>query len=149
LAGVVRTAPGRLTACAALAFALLSLAVWNAPQITTAEPLYIALFIAVGAPGVALMTGLVTTLQEASAEGQRGKVFAIARVAASVGEATGMIAAGVLGDRFGLTAVLDAQAALYLVAGVIAAASTAGAGRTWRRRSAPSAATGRAEQLVA
>jgi MFS family permease len=143
LAGVVRVAPGRLTAWAALGFGLLSLIVWNAPRITTAEPLYVALFIAVGAPGVALMTGLVSTLQDATAEGQRGKVFAIAGVAASVGEAIGMLAAGLLGDRLGLTAVLDAQAALYLAAAVLAAAWLAGAERPFepvRRARLPRAA---------
>jgi MFS family permease len=131
LAGVVRMAPGRLTAGAALAFGLLSLVIWNAPQITTAQPLYVALFVAAGAPGVALMTGLVSTLQDATAEGQRGKVFAIAGVAASVGEAIGMLAAGLLGDRLGLTAVLDAQAALYLIAAVLAAAWLTGTDRSF------------------
>jgi len=145
LAGVVRMTPGRLTAGAALAFGLLSLVIWNAPQITTAEPLYVALFIAAGAPGVALMTGLVSTLQDATGKGQRGKVFAIAGVAASVGEAIGMLAAGLLGDRVGLTAVLNAQAALYLIAAVLAAALLAGAERAWSRPSSaarPSSAPG-------
>ena len=137
LAGALRLAPGRLTVYAALAFGVLSLAIWNAPQITTAEPLYLALFIAAGVPGVALMTGLVSTLQDATAEGQRGKVFAIAGVAASVGEATGMLAAGMLGDRLGITAVLDAQAALYLIAGALAAAWLASVERPWSRPSSP------------
>jgi MFS family permease len=134
LAVAARMAPGRLTAVAALAFGALSLAIWNAPGITTAEPLYVALFIAAGAPGVALMTGLISTLQQATAEGQRGTAFAIAGVAASVGEAIGMVAAGLLGDRVGLTAVLDAQAGLYLLGGLLALASVGGA---WSRRSSP------------
>ena len=137
LAVAGRTAPGRLTASAALAFGALSLAIWNAPALTTAEPLYIALFIAAGAPGVALMTGLISTLQQATTEGQRGTAFAIAGVAASVGEAVGMLAAGLLGDRLGLTALLDAQAALYLLAGLLATASLASVGRAWSRRSSP------------
>jgi MFS family permease len=130
-----RMAPGRLTAYAALAFGALSLAIWNAPGVSTTEPLYVALFIAVGAPGVALMTGLITTLQQATAEGQRGAVFAIAGVAASVGEAIGMIAGGVLGDPLGIVAVLNAQGALYLVAGLLAAAASVDV--PWSRRSSP------------
>jgi MFS family permease len=135
-----RMAPGRLTAYAALGFGALSLAIWNAPGVSTAEPLYVALFIAAGAPGVALMTGLISTLQEATAEGQRGTVFAIAGVAASVGEAIGMLAGGILGDPLGIRAVLDAQGALYLVAGLVAAASlrqAASVDGAWSRRSSP------------
>jgi predicted MFS family arabinose efflux permease len=140
LAVVGRMAPGRLTACAALGFGALSLAIWNAPGVSTAEPLYVALFIAAGAPGVALMTGLVSTLQQATAEGERGKVFAIAGVAASIGEAIGMLAGGVLGDPLGLVAVLDAQGVLYVVAGLLALAwlgDPASVGRGWSRRSSP------------
>lgn len=118
----LRVAPARLTAVAALAFGALSLAIWNAPAVSVAQPLYVALFIAAGAPGVALMTGLVSTLQSATGEGERGKVFAIAGVAASIGEATGMVAGGILGDPLGVVAMLNVQAAIYLVAGLLAVA---------------------------
>jgi MFS family permease len=137
LAAAGRMAPGRLTAHAALGFGLLSLAIWNAPRITTAEPLYVALFIAVGAPGVALMTGLVSAIQHATVDGQRGKAFAIAGMAASVGEAIGMVAGGLLGDPLGVVTVLNAQAALYLVAGLLAAVWMASVERPWSRRSSP------------
>jgi MFS family permease len=140
LALASRVAPGRLTAYAALGFGLLSLAIWNAPGITTAEPLYVALFIAAGAPGVGLMTGLISGLQQASDEGQRGKVFAIAAVAASVGEAIGMLAGGLLGDPLGIGTVLDAQAALYVLAGLLALAwlaRPASVRCAWNRRSSP------------
>jgi predicted MFS family arabinose efflux permease len=137
LAVVGRAAPGRLTAYAALAFGALSLAIWNAPGVSTAEPLYVALFIAAGAPGVALMTGLISTLQQATADGQRGTAFALAGVAASLGEAIGMVAGGLLGDSIGLNAVLNAQAALYLLAGALAAAWLASVEIPWTRRSSP------------
>jgi MFS family permease len=135
-----RMAPGRLTAYAALAFGALSLAIWNAPGVSIAEPLYVALFIAAGVPGVGLMTGLISTLQQATADGQRGKAFAIAGVAASVGEAIGMLAAGLLGDPLGLSAILDAQGALYLVAGLLALVwltEPASVRPAWSRRSSP------------
>jgi predicted MFS family arabinose efflux permease len=135
LAAAGRMAPGRLTAHAALCFGLLSLAIWNAPGITTAEPLYVALFIAAGAPGVALMTGLVSAIQQATVDGQRGRAFAIAGVAASVGEAIGMVTAGVLGDPLGIVAVLNAQGALYILAGLLALAYLGSVERPWSRRS--------------
>jgi MFS family permease len=138
LAVVGRLAPGRLTAYAAFGFGALSLVIWNAPGVSTAAPLYVALFIAAGAPGVGLMTGLISGLQQATVEGQRGKVFAIAGVAASVGEAIGMLAGGILGGPLGIVTVLNAQGALYLLAGLFAVAwlrEPASVARTWSRRS--------------
>jgi MFS family permease len=140
LAVAARMAPGRLTAYAAFGFGALSLAIWNAPGVSTAEPLYIALFIAAGAPGVGLMTGLISALQQATFEGQRGKVFALAGVAASLGEAIGMLAGGILGGIVGVVAVLDAQGGLYLLAGLLAVTwlkEPASVRRPWSRRSSP------------
>jgi MFS family permease len=138
LAVAARMAPGRLTAYAAFGFGALSLVIWNAPGVSTAAPLYVALFIAAGAPGVGLMTGLISSLQQATVEGQRGKVFAIAGVAASIGEAIGMLTGGILGGPLGIVTVLDAQAAFYLLAGLFALAwlsEPASVGRRWSRRS--------------
>jgi MFS family permease len=136
LARFGRIAPGRLTSSAALVFGALSLAIWNAPGLVTAQPLYVALFIAVGAPGVALMSGLISSLQEATSDHHRGRAFAIAGVAVCIGEAIGMLAAGLLSDRVGLTAVLDAQAGLYLLAALLAA-RPGSVKRRWSRRSSP------------
>jgi MFS family permease len=78
LARFGRIAPGRLTSYAALVFGVVSLAIWNAPGLVSAEPVYVALFIAVGAPGVALMSGLVTSLQDATSDDDRGRACALA-----------------------------------------------------------------------
>jgi hypothetical protein len=120
LALVARIRPGALVAGAAIAFGVIDLAAWNAPNLTSSDPLYVALFIAVGAPGIALTAGLTSVLQRATAEGQRGKAFAAAGVAAAVGEAAGIIAAGVLGASISVVVLLNAQGALYLLAGLIA-----------------------------
>jgi MFS family permease len=121
LAVAGRIAPGRLTAISALAFGLLDLAIWNAPQLTTAMPIYVVLFIAAGVPGVAMVTGLLSVVQRATPDGRRGTVFAALGVAASVGQAVGMIGGGLLGDRLGVVAVLNGQGVLYLLAGLAAA----------------------------
>ncbi|HKE64495.1 MAG TPA: MFS transporter [Micromonosporaceae bacterium] len=120
LAVVGRIAPGRLTALAATLFGVLDLAIWNAPRLSTAVPIYVVLFIAAGVPGIAMVTGLLTLLQTATSDGQRGTVFAAFGVAASAGQAIGMIGGGLLGDRLGVIAVLNVQGALYLLAGAIA-----------------------------
>ncbi|MFZ0091274.1 MAG: MFS transporter [Solirubrobacteraceae bacterium] len=120
LAAAVRIRAGALTAAAALAFGCVSLAVWNAPHLTAAEPLYVVLFIVVGAPGVALVTGLTSTMQQATQEGQRGKVFAAMGVAMALGEAAGLVVAGGLGNSLPVVDLLDAQGTLYLISGVVA-----------------------------
>ena len=121
LAIASRLAPGRLTAISAIAFGLLDLAIWNAPHLTTAVPVYIVLFIAAGVPGVAMVTGLLSVVQRATPDGRRGTVFAAFGLAASVGQAAGMIGGGLLGDRWGVVAVLNGQGVLYLLAGLVAA----------------------------
>ena len=135
LAVGARIRPGRLVGLSCLAFGLIALATWNAPRLTTAVPLYVALFVAVGVPGVAMMTGLTTVLQQSTVDGERGRVFAALGVASAGGQALGMVAAGLLGDRFDVVSVLNGQASLYLLAGIVAlallaqgSASGAGAG---------------------
>jgi hypothetical protein len=114
-------APARLSALGATSLGLLSLAIWNGPALTSAQPVYMALFIAAGAPGIWLMTGLVSELQEASDDGRRGRAFTVVGVVAAAGQALGMLFGGVLGDPLGVVTVLNAQAALYLAAGWYAA----------------------------
>jgi MFS family permease len=116
-----RIGAAALTAWASVIFGLLDLAVWNLPHLTLAAPVYVALFMVVGAPGTALVTGLTSVMQQAAPDGQRGKVFAAMGVATSVGQAAGMITAGVLGDAVGVVGVLNAQGVLYLLAGAVAA----------------------------
>jgi MFS family permease len=125
-----------LTAWASIAFGLLDLAIWNLPHLTLAVPVYVVLFVVVGAPGTALVSGLTSALQQASPEGGRGKTFAAAGVATSIGQAGGMIFAGLAADPLGIVNVLNAQGSLYLLAGVVAAVWLAGPAPIRRRRTA-------------
>jgi MFS family permease len=137
LAFAARVQPGRLAGLACLAFGALSLAVWNAPRLTVAPPLYVVLFVAVGAPGVAMMTGLSTVLQSSTVDGERGRVFAALGVVAAIGQAAGMVAAGLLGDRLGVVTVLNGQGCLYLLAGIVALAWLTEGGRVARLSRVP------------
>jgi MFS family permease len=141
LAAAARFDPGRLTAYASIAFGLICLAIWNAPGVSTAAPLYVALFIAVGAPGLGLVAGLSSVAQRATVEGQRGKAFAALGVAMALGEATGIIAAGLLGDPVGIVPVLNAQGILHIVAGLIAVRWLASPRNSTRPRRARSSAS--------
>jgi MFS family permease len=66
------------------------------------------------------MTGVSTVLQTSTVDGERGRVFAALGVVAAAGQAVGMVAAGLLGDRLGVVSVLNGQGCLYLLAGVVA-----------------------------
>jgi MFS family permease len=121
LSATTRVRAGALTAWAAASFGLLDLAIWNAPELTRAEPLFVALFIAVGAPGLALVAGLTTAIQQATRHGQRGRAFAAMGVAMAVGQAAGILVAGVFGDSVGVVTLLNIQGALYLLAAAMAA----------------------------
>jgi MFS family permease len=121
--------PGRLAAGALLLFAALSFAVWNSPRLTTAPALYLVLFAVVGAPGVVAITALTTVLQRGTTDAQRGRAFAAVGAAYQGSTGVGMIVAGLLGDRVGVLALLDAQATLWLLAGVLAAALLAVVGQ--------------------
>ena len=121
LSATTRIRAGTLTAWAAASFGLLDLAIWNASALTRAEPLFVALFIAVGAPGLALLAGLNTGIQRVTDHGQRGRAFAAMGLAMAMGEAVGMLAAGALGDSVGVVTLLNVQGALYLLAAAVAA----------------------------
>ncbi|HEY3163239.1 MAG TPA: MFS transporter [Candidatus Limnocylindrales bacterium] len=101
-------------------FGLLSLTTWNLPALTTAIGFYLGLFVAVGVPGVATMTGLMTSVQSLTPPTHLGRVFATFEAAAGALAAVGVLAAGALADRFGVVAILDAQAMLYVACGILA-----------------------------
>ncbi len=113
--------PAALTAGAAIAFGLIDLVLWNAPALTTTAAFYVVLFIVVGAPGVMMVTGLVSSLQLAGADAERGRIFSALGLAGNAGQAVGMIAAGTLTGPLGLMTILNTQACLYLGAGGVAA----------------------------
>lgn len=72
-----RLSAGRLLAWSLLAFGLLDLAMWNAPALTTAEPLYLGAFIAAGI----LLCGVISLL----ALGPPGRTVTARQVVAASG----------------------------------------------------------------
>ncbi len=112
---------GRLAAGGAIAFGIIDLLIWNAPLLAQSEWLFAALFIVAGAPGVVMETGLISSLQLASSDRERGRAFGALTLVSNAGQAIGMIAAGVLAAPLGLMTLLNAQGCLYLAAGAIAA----------------------------
>lgn len=127
LTRAARVRPGRLAGLACLVFGAAAVLTWNLPHVTTAEPVYAVLFICFGIPGVAMLSGLISSLQQATADGERGRVFAAFGAASAAGQAAGIVAAGILGDRLGAVPLLNVQAICYLAGGVAALAGIADA----------------------
>ena len=128
LARATRVRAGRLAGLACLGFGAVAVLTWNLPPVTIAEPVYAALFICVGIPGVAILSGLISSLQQSTTDGERGRVFAAFGAASAFGQAVGMVAAGILGDRLGAVPLLNVQAVCYLVGGVAALVGIADVG---------------------
>ncbi len=113
-----------LVGLGAILFGLIDLAIWNAPALAPAYalPLTVALFILVGLPGAAMTSGATTLLQENMADAYRGRAFGAYATTYALAQLVGMAAAGLLGDRLGVVPVLNGQAGLYLLAGILALA---------------------------
>lgn len=112
--------PTTLFAAGLLGMGATALAFWNAPAVTTDIWVYMILFSLSGLPGAALSVGLFTTLQRTSPPQAIGRVTGIMTAGEAIGIAVGSIAAGIAVDHIRLDALLDAQAAVYLAAGVLA-----------------------------
>jgi len=122
--GMARRLPaGRLLGTSLLVFALIDLAIWNGPVVTTALWLYLGLFVAAGIPGIGVLTGLTALVQERTGDAYLGRVFATYLGSFNGLMAVGMLLAGLLGDAVGVVTVLNGQAVLYLLAGVVAVAT--------------------------
>jgi MFS family permease len=114
---------GRLLGISLLVFALVDLAIWNGPALTTSGWLYLGLFVAAGIPGIGVLTDLTALVQERTGDAYLGQVFATYYGSFNGLMALGMLLAGLLGDAVGVVPVLNGQAGLHLLAGVIAVAS--------------------------
>jgi MFS family permease len=115
-----RLGPNGLISWGFVVFGLIALATWNAPHITTAIWLYVGLFIAAGIPGVATSTGLITIVQTVTPPTHLGRVFAAFETGAGALQAVGVLAAGALADRLGVVPILNVQAGIYILCGVLA-----------------------------
>jgi MFS family permease len=115
-----RIRPWVLAGTGALGFALVCLAIWNGPALTTALPLYVALFVLVGLPIAAGNAGLITVALAATPDEYRGRMISTVITTGAAAQAAGTLLAGVLADPVGLLPLLDAHAAIAAVAGVVA-----------------------------
>ncbi|GAA1276942.1 MFS transporter [Sphaerisporangium rubeum] len=104
-----------------LSFALISLAIWNLTLVTAWIGFYIGLFTLAGVPGIWLMAGWLSLVQEATPEGLRGRVMSTFIALSDGQQALGMMLAGVLAGLVPTLAALNFQAAVLLLAWLLAA----------------------------
>jgi predicted MFS family arabinose efflux permease len=119
-AAIRRADPGRLLSVSLAVIGVLSLLTWNGPRATTAFAVYVALFVAVGVPGLTTMTGLLTLVQTHAAPAVRGRVLSTVFAVFGGVQALGMMVAGLVGTGAGLTTALEVQGGLYLTAALVA-----------------------------
>lgn len=129
-----RFGPAALVGAGLGVFALIEAAIWNGPVATTALLLYVALFAAVGAPGIVVMSALMSVLLSATPDAFRGRVTSTHAGVFGVLQAAGMLLAGLLVEPVGLLPLLNAQVAVLAAGAVVAVLLL---------RSAPAPAPGR------
>ncbi|HZC05814.1 MAG TPA: MFS transporter, partial [Ktedonobacterales bacterium] len=138
--GLVALIGGRLTSrwslfISATLFGAIDLAIFNAPNyFPLLAPLLagapwasrlsligylLALFVIVGAPGVALISGLQSLIQQVSPERYLGRVFGALGACSALFLGVGVTLAGWLGPRLGVIPLLNAQGAGYIVMGLL------------------------------
>jgi len=115
-----RFSAGKLLGWALLVFGVVAAIGWNAAYLTTALAFYLAAFALVGAPGLVAGAGMMSVLQLHTPDETRGRVLSSFFSLHGGFQALGMILAGVLVVPLGLPVLLDVQAGLYVLAGLLA-----------------------------
>lgn len=138
LAGMLarRIAPRWLIGGGYLVFGALSLLTWNLAPVTTAVWVYAGLFIAMGLPAVATATGEITLVQTVAPRAALGRVIAAVTTLEGAAQGVGLLLAGLVAESVGTVRILDAQASLYLLCGVLALVFL-GAGRRAKHQANP------------
>ena len=116
-----RLGPAALAGAGLGVFALIDAAIWNGPAVTTALPLYVALFAAAGAPAIVIVSGVTSVTLTATPEAYRGRVASTHAGVFGVLQAAGMLLAGLLVEPVGLLPLLNAQVAVLAAGAVVAA----------------------------
>jgi MFS family permease len=115
-----RVAPPALLGWGSVALGLLSAVIWNLSLVTTALGVYVGLFVLVGAPGVVVGAGALSEIQSAVAPERAGRVLSTTFAAVATFTTLGALLAGTLVAVTGPAVLLNVQAGVYVLAGVVA-----------------------------
>jgi MFS family permease len=132
LAGARMMSRWAIGACAAV-FGLLDLAIFNAPTVVPSAqsllavdfgvPLFwivVGLFVAVGIPGIGMLTGAQSLLQARAPDAYRGRVFGALGAVGGLLRLIGVVIAGLVTTDMNLITVLNIQGFGYVAAGLLA-----------------------------
>jgi len=114
-----RVAPVALIGWGSVALGLVSAAIWNLASVTTALGLYVGLFVVVGAPGVVVGAGVLSEIQRAVAPERAGRVLSTTFAVVATFTTAGALLAGTLVAATGPAVLLNVQAGVYVLAGVL------------------------------
>ncbi|WP_439380410.1 MFS transporter [Amycolatopsis lexingtonensis] len=114
-----RVAPTALLGWGSLAMGVLSAVIWNLSLVTTALGLYVGLFVLVGAPGVVVGAGVLSEIQSAVVPERAGRVLSTTFAVMATFTTVGALLAGTLVSVTGPAVLLDVQAGVYVLAGVL------------------------------
>ncbi|MBK4346211.1 MFS transporter [Lacisediminihabitans changchengi] len=101
-------------------FGVAALLIWNFAPVSSATAVYVGFFIAIGIPAVVAGAAELSLAQATAPAAALGRVTSIMQTAMLAAQGIGLLLAGALADRFGVLPILDAQALLYLLCGVLA-----------------------------
>lgn len=115
-----RVSPATLMGAGTLALGCTSLVIWNLPLLTTSTWAYAVLFGIAGAPGVLCLSGALTVIQRA-VDGRRvGRVLSTTFAGMAAFQTVGTLLTGLLAGGWDLEVLLNVQATLLVVAGLVA-----------------------------
>jgi MFS family permease len=112
----------------AVLFGLLDLAIFNAPALlptlVPVSPLPIfafeaGLFVAVGVPGIWMLSGALSRVQASAPDAYRGRVFGVLGVVMSLLNVVGIVVASTLTAHLGVVTMLNIQGSGYIAAGLL------------------------------
>lgn len=115
----VRTQPQRLLGVGAVLIGIIDLMIFNYSVFFPGVLVAMTLFIVVGIPVVALITGYDTLLQSSVEDGFRGRVLGAFGTTASIFALLGTGFAGATGDILGIVPVINIQGYGYFISGCI------------------------------
>ena len=114
-----RFSPQALVGWGYVAFGAISMLTWNLYGVTTAIWVYVGLFIVVGIPAVATSAGTITIVQKVTPPDALGRVVASFETLGGAAQGLGLLAAGLLVEHIDVVAILNGQATIYIVCGLI------------------------------
>ena len=114
-----RFSPALMFGCGAVLFGFIDLVMFVYPLVWVAIWPAVVCMVLVGVPGAVTMTGYNTLLQRDTVDAYRGRVFGALGVVQGVGIIVGTVAAGLLGEVFGIIAVISFQGIGGMAAGLV------------------------------